>query len=734
MKRKLDFGTMQCYQDLTPPTAVTASVSLPFVSASTTNLVIAKTSLIQVFTLKSILVTNANPRTSSLVNGTNDVKTTHRSHISKLILVGEYEVSGTVTALAKAKSQRSKSGGDLLLVTTKDAKLSLVEWDPEKHNISTVSIHYYEREDLQGAPWAPALDDCSTILTVDPSSRCVALKFGPRSLAILPLKQAQDDLAMEDIENDHNLLRRISSRVNGDTTEALQISPYFASFVLSLLQLDPALTHPIHLAFLFEYRDPTIGILSSRQATSCALLPERRDIVTYTVYTLDLEQQASTPLVSIPGLPYNMQKVIPLPLPIGGSLLVGNDCIVHVGQAGKTNAIAVNPLAQLSSDYPMIAHSEINLRLEGCTVEPLGSPGGELLIITTNCTMAILSFKRDGRSVSGLDIREITEHVGRDLITARVSCATSVGNGRMFIGSCDGDSLLLGWISKHARTRSHKKDSTAEAEDGIAEGLESDDQDDFEDDLYGDSESPHKSSTEQLSGGDLLEDIEFRKHDTLMNLAPLNHLTIEKSGLSDPFEEDNTAWTKLDLVGVSGKGKESSLMRISPTICPSVEKRVEIAGITQLWAMHLEATSDDLAVDGDEHNILIATMDPELSEGGSAVYRIHRDGITLLESTDFESEAGPTIEVGSLFGGVRIIQVLKNEVRAFDGGRSANFCCFFLSYSLFPRWVVVGHLQSHGTQAVVLGNSCAHCIYCINDIAFPPSTFSSLNVCCEQIV
>lgn len=670
---------MQCYQDLIQPTAVTASISLPFLAASTTNLVVAKTSLIQIFTIKSVLVSSTNAKTTSIANGRDSSKGSLRSHNSRLVLIGEYEVSGTITALAKVKTHRSKSGGNFLLVAVKDAKLSLVEWDPERHSISTVSIHYYERDDLQGAPWALDLNECSSILTVDPSSRCVALKFGPRSLAILPLKQASDDLAMDDIEMENSHQRRVSTRLNGDTSEPSHLTPYSSSFVLPLLQLDPVLTHPIHLTFLYEYRDPTIGILSSKQATSTALIYERKDVVSYTVYALDLEQQASTSLVSITGLPYDMYKVLPLPLPIGGALLIGNNALVHVGQAGKTNAVAVNSLAQATSNYPMIAHGDLNFRLEGCVIEPLGGPHGELLLITSMCEIAVISFKLDGRSVSGLVIKRIDENAGGHILSAPATCATSVGNGRLFVGSSDGDSTLVGWTSKNARPRLLRKESAITADEEPDDDLELDDT--FEDDLYGDSEPTNKSNAHQISMGDILEDIEFRIHDSLLNLGPLNHITVEESNLGNPMDEDDKSWTKLDLVAVSGRGKSSSLMRLSPTICPSITTRFDIAGITRLWAVHLEATSEELSVENEDHNIIIATMDPDLSEGGSVAFRLSEDGAVPLEVGDFESEAGPTVEVGTLIGGVRVVQVLKNEVRAFDGGRFSHSYSFLLQQS-----------------------------------------------------
>ena len=43
---------MQCYTELLPPSTVTHAVTLPFLSPNEENLVVAKTSLIQVFRLR----------------------------------------------------------------------------------------------------------------------------------------------------------------------------------------------------------------------------------------------------------------------------------------------------------------------------------------------------------------------------------------------------------------------------------------------------------------------------------------------------------------------------------------------------------------------------------------------------------------------------------------------------------------------------------------------------------
>ena len=150
-------------------------------------------------------------------------------------------------------------------------------------------------------------------------------------------------------------------QINGTDVLESHKTPYLASFILPLTNLDPTLTHPVHLAFLHEYREPTFGIVAASKAVAPSLLAQRKDALTYSVFTLDLEQKASTTLLSVSGLPYDISRVVPLPYPIGGALLVGSNELIHVDQAGKTNGVAVNEFAKACTSFPLSDQSDLAL-------------------------------------------------------------------------------------------------------------------------------------------------------------------------------------------------------------------------------------------------------------------------------------------------------------------------------------------------------------------------------------
>ena len=684
---------MQCYTDLIAPTAVTHSISLPFLSATANNLIVAKTSLLQIFSLKSI-ITDPNVEARAQVNGTyhheqqpdNDpaarnssrkAQRTERTHTSKLVLVTQYELSGTVTALGRVKIMQSKSGGEALLVALKDAKLSLVEWDPERHNISTISIHYYEREDLQGPPWSSEPGQSVNYLAVDPNSRCAALKFGSRNIAILPFHQTTDDLVMDDYDPSTDLnppkpLVSPSNLTNGDGSSST--TPYAASFVLSLLVLDPTLIHPVHLAFLHGFREPTFGVLSSRTGVSSALLHQRQDPLSYTVYTLDLDQRASTTLLSVTGLPYDIHTILPLPSPVGGALLVGFNVLIHVDQAGKTNGLAVNEFGRQCSSFTLPYPQELSLRLEGCVIEQLSTPKGEMLLIMNTGELAVLSFKRDGRSVSGLSIRQIYNRDGAFVLYGAPSCASSVGRGRIFVGSEAGDSVILGWSRKSGRQKKQRLDMNLQV-DGldVLSDLEEDDIED-EDDLYAASKPEETSRIAESSHDTASEtdDYAFRIHDSLINFAPLSDLAFARSSKA-AFSSDFESLQKVDLVMTTGRGRSGGISKLGRKIEVNVQTQLETPEIWGLWAFHSKkTTANDIEVesnnDNNDHALIVSRVN-DIGDDISGVYYITSGGLEEIRQSDFDISGG-TVNVGIFSGGTRIIQVLKYEIRVYDGGES----------------------------------------------------------------
>lgn len=698
---------MQCYTELTPPTAVTHSVSLPFVSAQSNNLVVAKSSLLQIFTTKAISAELDNAQTgdkqsiksntkydgrlthdddgleSSFLGGDSVLQKSDRAVNTKLVLVAEIPLAGTITGLARVKAAVTQSGGDALLIAFKDAKLSLVAWDPERLAVSTISIHYYEQDELQGSPWAAPLSDYVNFLAADPSSRCAALKFGARNLAIVPFKHANEDIDMDDWDDQPDSARDTKNNVavaNGDSN-IKEDTPYSPSFVLRLPNLDPSLLHPVHLAFLYEYREPTFGILSSTEAPSNAL--GRKDHLSYMVFTLDLQQKASTTILSVGGLPRDLFQVVALPAPVGGALLVGPNELLHIGQSGKPHGVAVNQMTKQVTSFGLVDQSDLNLRLEGCTIEVLSHENGELLMVLSDGRLATVMFRLDGRSVSGFTVKLVSKDAGGFLIPCGTTSLTRVGRNSMFAGNEDGDSLVFGWTRKQSQV-ARRKPKLEELDVDVDLSDEDLDLED-DDDLYGDEPAAPQpaasAGASTKSGGDL----SFRIHDRLLSIAPIRAMTYGKPATSSDAKEAEKlqgVQSDLQLVCAVGRGNASALAVMNREIQPKVIGRFEFPEARGFWAMSAQkpvpksiqgdkgaATlgNDYSALSQYDKYMIVAKVDLDGYET-SDVYALTAAGFENLTGTEFEPAAGITIEAGTMGHHKRIIQVLKSEIRCYDGG------------------------------------------------------------------
>lgn len=657
---------MQCYTELLPPSGVTHALSIPFISSSANNLVVVKTSLLQIF---------------SLVDSSSDLGSTQleekprqdRLQGTKLVLVAEYTLPGTVTSLGKVKILDSKSGGEAILVACRHAKLSLIEWDPERHDISTISIHYYEGEDSSYSPWAPDLKNCVSHLTVDPSSRCAVLNFGIRNLAILPFHQPGDDLVMDDFDPEIDGER--PDQMNGVEEESKGgnsqfQTPYASSFVLPLTALDPSLLHPISLAFLYEYREPTFGILYSQIATSSSLLHERKDVVFYSVFTLDLEQRASTTLLSVPRLPSDLSQVVPLPPPVGGALLIGANEIVHVDQAGKTNAVGVNEFARQASTFSMADQSDLAMYLERCTVEQLGSDNGDMLLALSTGETAIIRFKLDGRSVSGVSVQRIPERAGGSILKSSTSCSASLGRGHLFLGSEDENSVLLGWSSASSSTKKSRVPVTQDAD----EVMDLSDEDDvYEDDLYSTSVTADARDGQQtLQNGNGSDDYNFRLHDMLWTLGPMRDLTLGQPARSTKAPQDIPAVSAdLELVVSQGSGQAGGLAVLQREIDPVPIETFKLEDAQGVWSVSVRAAKPDvrpLVKSLDKY--LIVSKYKAADKEESIVYSTTNGNLQEIKAPEFNPNEDCTIDIGTLAGGSRVVQALKTEVRSYDSGES----------------------------------------------------------------
>jgi len=65
----------------------------------------------------------------------------------KLECLATYSLFGNIMSMQAVSL--SGSARDSLLISFRDAKLSVVEYDPEAHDLRTLSLHYFEEEEMR---------------------------------------------------------------------------------------------------------------------------------------------------------------------------------------------------------------------------------------------------------------------------------------------------------------------------------------------------------------------------------------------------------------------------------------------------------------------------------------------------------------------------------------------------------------------------------------------------------
>ena len=315
--------------------------------------------------------------------------------------------------------------------------------------------------------------------------------------AILPIRQPDDDI---------------------DETQDTDLEkPYYPSFVVTASQLEESISHILDESFLYEYREPTLAILYSGTRTSTGILEHRKDTITLLAVTLDLQQRASTTIFSVQGLPYDCFRVLPLPTPVGGLLVLGINEVIHIDQAARCTSIGVNIYAKRSTDFPMTHRPELKLRLEGAVPVPLGNEDGDVVLALRDSTFVRLRFIRDGRNVTDIELERVEISTIPGLGMAGFSCAVPLDSQRVFLGSCTGDSILVGYSSG----------SSAVDSGGLSVGM-NDTADDL-DAIYGDDDEDE--GTVGISGSQ--GKLRLRIHDYLQSTAPIRDAAFSIPAFTD---------------------------------------------------------------------------------------------------------------------------------------------------------------------------------------------------------
>ncbi|CAH1761431.1 3424_t:CDS:10 [Entrophospora sp. SA101] len=635
------------YKDLFPPTGVEEVVCASFTSPTDINLIVARSSILQIYRFVEQAEVTKEEETAmeedvNLVNvfGKDDDQNFIFPTLkpaanllymtARLELIIQYKLHGNITSMGVVQTISSGANGmDSLLISFKDAKLSLLEFSLATNSIVTVSIHYYEREEFK-------LEFLSnpfpTKVKVDSSSSCAVLHFYGDKLAILPFRQ---------------------EALNLDEEDAAIKWPYVPSFVVELSSIQSKIKNIIDMNFLNDYYEPTLAILFEPCQTWPGKLNSQKDTCSLIVISLDIAQKKYPIIYSMDNLPHSCVKTVPVPKPIGGILIITANALIHVIKNSPGIGVSVNGYASSTTDFPLDSSFEhLGITLEGCKHVFLTTD--EILLALRNGDLYLAKLIKDGRSVSKISL----EKVGNDTLP---SCACYITDGYFFLGSRLGDSHLIQYKTLKIEPKSN----------GVVNGFGYQSRRntlDFETELYNTDVINNTIKNDDISKNSkssTKKDYIFTLCDTLLNVGPIVGMTYGELVFSEEKSHMHNIKKDLELVTCSGYGKGGSICVFHHNINPVVFSSFAMDGCLNMWAISsIDPIFAGIPMDTPGLPNHLPSIDSEqsydkylfISKSFKTMVLACGEELQELEHSDFYTE-GPTIEVGSLLNNSLILQV-----------------------------------------------------------------------------
>ena len=602
---------MDAYQEFLDPSRIGCCIGCNFISPTKKHLVVAKSSLLQIF--ETILLKLSTPTKPQY----------------QLKLVEQFKLQGTVTGLKPLRTSENPQL-DYIIVSTKYAKFSIIKWNHQLHSISTVSLHYYENCIQHSTFEKLAISD----LIVEPTYSSVSCLRYKNLLCFLPFEGVNDhddDDDDDDTDDEKGVAENVAGvdKLNGASNDNQPF--YDSSFIIDAGTLESSVDSVLDLQFLHHYQETTIAILSSKSNSWAGNLIKNKDNVQFQVMTLDIQSKSTLPVFTIDNLPYDIDRIIPLSKPLNGCLLLGCNEIIHVDNGGIAKRIAVNAFTSLitASVKSYQDESELNLKLEDCSIVPIPEDHRVLLILATG-EFYFLNFELDGKSIKRIHL-EAVEQKACDAIKLTYSGeVATLDNNLLFFANMNGDSPLV----------EIKYSSSAKVVE--KQVLDKKEEDSDEEDLYNEDEEGEEQKVMRKSH------IEFKLHDLLINNGPVSSFTLGLCS-KEKFKSNlpNPNYNEVSIISNSGSNDQSALNVIVPTIQPQISSSLTFSQVNRMWNLNQKylITSDD-------------------KNEKSEIFQIERS-YKRMKSKDFVNNE-LTINVHELNNGKYILQITPKQIILFD--------------------------------------------------------------------
>uniref|UniRef100_A0A8C1EBT3 Cleavage and polyadenylation specificity factor subunit 1 n=1 Tax=Cyprinus carpio carpio TaxID=630221 RepID=A0A8C1EBT3_CYPCA len=620
------------YRQAHPPTAVEFAVYCNFISSQEKNLVVAGTSQLCVYRVIY------------------DVESTSKSENrkEKLEQVASFSLFGNVMSMASV--QLAGANRDALLLSFKDAKLSVVEYDPGTHDLKTLSLHYFEEPELREGF---VQNVHIPMVRVDPENRCAVMLVYGTCLVVLPFRR--DTLTDEQ---------------EGIVGEG-QKSSFLPSYIIDVRELDEKLLNIIDMKFLHGYYEPTLLILFEPNQTWPGRVAVRHDTCSIVAISLNIMQKVHPVIWSLSNLPFDCTQVMAVPKPIGGVVVFAVNSLLYLNQSVPPFGVSLNSQTNGTTAFPLRPQEEVKITLD-CSQSSfitsdkmvISLKGGEIYVLTliTDGMRSVRAFHFDKAAASVLS-----------------TCMTTMEAGYLFLGSRLGNSLLLRYTEKLQETPMDEDSSLREEPPNKKKRVDAvanwagkanlpDELDEIE--VYG----------SEAQSGTQLATYSFEVCDSILNIGPCVSASMgEPAFLSEEFQTNPEP--DLEVVVGSGYGKNGALSVLQKSIRPQVVTTFELPGCHDMWTViHCEEKPEKGDGEGPEEEKQEPTVEDDKNKHGFLI--LSREDSTMILQTGQEimeldtsgfATQGPTVYAGNIGDNKYIIQVSPMGIRLLEGVTQLHF-------------------------------------------------------------
>ncbi|PNY09433.1 cleavage and polyadenylation specificity factor subunit 1-like protein [Trifolium pratense] len=345
-------------------------VSQPPDLAPVPNLVITAANILEVYIVR---LQHDPPKSSS-----SDSRVLDGIAGASLELVCHYRLHGNVESVAVL----SVGGGDAsrrrdsIILTFKDAKISVLEYDDSIHGLRTSSLHCFEgpewlhlkrgREQFAIGPVAKVDPQGSESSVVQQFLICQFSGFGRR----------KDEKAGSGLVGEDDV-----SGSGGSVAARID-----SSYMINLRDLD--MRHVKDFTFVHGYIEPVMVILHERELTWAGRVSWKNHTCTISALSISTTLKQHPLIWSAVNLPHDAYKLLAVPSPIGGVLVIGANTIHYHSQSASC-ALALNSYAVSLDNSQEMPRSSFNVELDAANatwlvndVALLSTKTGELLLLT----------------------------------------------------------------------------------------------------------------------------------------------------------------------------------------------------------------------------------------------------------------------------------------------------------------------------------------------------------------